>query len=207
MKTHFVRFTVILLVAIGFGSCDNEYELDKSIFIPDKDYPSLPAYTEWGYNTFGALYNREPFVNSDFSIPTKIICTGGKTSFSLKGHFGESRYYYYESDEKLITLNFDLLGFIPESLSNLIELNDSIIDLTNPLCKVSLTLDTVEYDVTVLNGYLNFKRVQYLFVDKQPYEIILSGIFDFQALINNEPSSISMGRFDVGIPSDIFFKY
>ena len=75
MKTHFVRFTVILLVAIGFGSCDNEYELDKSIFIPDKDYPSLPAYTEWGYNTFGALYNREPFVNSDFSIPTKIICT------------------------------------------------------------------------------------------------------------------------------------
>ena len=44
-------------------------------------------------------------------------------------------------------------------------------------------------------------------VDKQQYEIILSGVFDFQALINNEPTSISMGRFDVGIANDNFFKY
>jgi len=205
MKTHLAKFTVILLVIIS--SCSKEYELNKSIFIPDKDYPSLPAYTEWGYNTFGALYDREPFINSDLRVPSKIVCTGGKTSFSLKGHIGESRYYYYESNEKPIILNFDLYGFVPVSFSNLIELNDTIIDLTNPLCKVSLTLDTVKYNVTVLNGSLNFKRAQNLMVDKQQYEIILSGIFDFQALINNEPTSISMGRFDVGIANDNFFKY
>jgi hypothetical protein len=205
MKTQLIKFSIILLVIIS--SCSKEYELDKSIFIPDKDYPSLPAYTEWGYNTFGALYDREPFVNSDLKVPFKIVCTGGKTSFSLKGHIGKSSYYYYESNEKPIILNFDLLGFVPESLSNLIELNDTIIDLTNPLCKVSLTLDTVKYSLTILNGSLNFKRAQNLIVDKQQYEIILSGIFDFQALINNEPTSISMGRFDVGIANDNFFKY
>jgi hypothetical protein len=205
MNTHIAKFTLIILII--FSSCSKEYELDKSIFIPDKDYPSLPAYTEWGYNTFGALYDREPFVNTDFSVPTKIICTGGKTSFSLKGHMGESRYYYYESNDEPIILNFDLIGFEPESLSDLIELNDTIIDLTNPLCEVSITLDTVKYSATVLNGSLNFKRAQNLFIDKQQYEIILSGIFDFQAIINNEPTTISMGRFDVGIANDNFFKY
>jgi hypothetical protein len=205
MKTYLAKFTLILLIISS--SCSKEYELDKSIFIADKDYPSLPAYTEWGYNTFGALYDREPFVNTDFSVPTKIICTGGKTSFTLKGHLGESRYYYYVSNGKPIILNFDLLGFVPESLSDLIELNDTIIDLRNPLCKVSLTVDTAKYSLTILSGSLNFNRAQNLIVDKQQYEIILSGIFDFQALINNEPTSISMGRFDVGIANDNFFKY
>lgn len=205
MKPYPVIFTFILLIISS--SCSKEYELDKSIYISDKDYPSLPAYTEWGYNTFGALYDREPLVNTNYSVPTKIICTGGKTSFSLKGHLGGSEYYYYGSNENPIILNFDLLGFEPETLSDLIELNDTIIDLTNPLCKVSMASDTVNYSITVLNGSLNFKRAQNLIVDKQPYEIILSGIFDFQALINNEPTSISMGRFDVGIANDNFFKY
>lgn len=205
MRTQLIKYGIILLVIIS--ACSKDYELDKSIFIQDKDYPYLPAYTEWGYNTFGALYDRQPFVNSDLKVPFKIICTGGKTSISLKGHIGESLYYYYHSNQKPIILNFDLIGFVPESLSNLIELHDTIIDLTSPLCKVSLTLDTVKYSLTVLNGSLNFKRAQNLIVDKQPYEIILSGIFNFQALINNEPTSISMGRFDMGIANDNFFKY
>jgi hypothetical protein len=204
MKTHIAALTFILLI---ISSCSKEYELDKSIYIADKDYPGLPAYTEWGYNTFGALYDRKPFVNTDFNVPAKIISTGGKTSFSLIGHLGESNYNYYATSEKPITLNFDLLGFIPESLPDLIDLNDTIIDLTNPLCKVSLSLDTVKYDLTVLNGFLKFIRAQNLVVDKQQYEVILSGIFDFQALINNEPTSISVGRFDLGIANDNFFRY
>ena len=205
MKIPLVKFSLIFLVVLA--SCSKEYELDKSIFITDKDYPFLPAYTEWGYNTFGALYDREPFVNNNSRIPTKVICTGGKTSFSLKGHLGQANYYYYSSNTTPITLSFDLYGFVPGSLSNLIELNDTTIDLTNPLCKVTLTRDTVKYNVTVLNGTLNFKRAQNLIVDKQPYEIILSGTFDFQTIINNDPLSISMGRFDLGIASDNFFKY
>jgi hypothetical protein len=205
MKTHLAKFSLIFLIIIS--SCSKEYELDKSIFIPDKDYPGLPAYTEWGYNTFGALYDREPLVNTDFNVPTKIVCTGGKTSFSLKGHMGRSSYSYYVSYEKPIILNFDLYGFLPQSLSDLLELNNTTIDLTSSQCKVSITSDTIKFNVTILNGSLTFKRAQNLVVDKQQYEIVLSGIFDFQALINNEPTSISQGRFDVGIANDNFFRY
>jgi hypothetical protein len=205
MKSNSIIIFVFLLIILS--SCSKEYDLDRSIFIPDKDYPSLPAYSEWGYNTFGALYDRAPFVNTDYKVPAKIICSDEKTSFSLKGHVGESRYYYYESNENPIILNFDLYGFKPDSLSGLMALNDTVLNLTDPRCKVSLTLDTITYDATVLSGTLNFKRVQNLLVDKKQYEIILSGVFDFQALINNEPSTITLGRFDVGIATDNFYKY
>lgn len=205
MKTHLVKFSIILMFI--FCSCSKELELDKSIFIPDKDYPSLPAYTEWGYNTFGALIDREPFVYSDFKVPTKIICNGGKMSFSLKGHMGKSNYSYYDSNGKNAALNFDLYGIEPGSLSDLMKINDTIIDLSKPQCKVSITIDTVKKNIIVINGFLNFKRAQNIIVDKQQSEIVLSGTFDFQGIIKNEPSSISMGRFDLGIARDNFFKY
>ena len=57
MKNNLIKITIGL--AIILASCSKEFELDKSVFIPDKDYPDLPAYTEWGYNTFGALYDRD----------------------------------------------------------------------------------------------------------------------------------------------------
>ena len=204
MKNNLIKVTFGF--AIILASCSKEFELDKSVFIPDKDYPDLPAYTEWGYNTFGALYERELFLYNDISIPVKVINTGGKTSFTFKGHKGQSGSYYYNSDNSM-SLNFDLYGFLPASYTNLIELNDTIIDLAGPLCKVSLMMDSVEHQVVVLNGTLNFKRAQNLFVDKKQMEVILSGTFEIQALIENEPTSITAGRFDVGIGPDNFFKY
>jgi hypothetical protein len=204
MKNNLIGLTFGL--AIILSSCSKEFELDKSVFIPDKDYPDLPAYTEWGYNTFGALYERELFLYNDISMPVKVINTGGKTSFTFKGHKGQPGSSYYNIDNSM-SLNFDLYGFLPASYTNLAELNDTIIDLASPLCKVSLMIDTVEHQVVVLNGTLNFKRAQNLFVDKKQIEVILSGTFEIQALIENEPTSITAGRFDVGIGPDNFFKY
>ena len=204
MKNNIIKITIGL--AIILASCSKEFELDKSVFIPDKDYPDLPAYTEWGYNTFGALYDRELFLYNNSSVPAKVINTAGKTSFTLIGHKGQSG-YSYSNNENSMSLNFDLYGFQPASFSNLMALNDTIIDLTSPLCKVSLMVDTIKYQVAVLNGTLNFKRAQNLIVDKQQIEVILSGTFEFQALIDNEPTSITAGRFDVGIGTDNFFKY
>lgn len=204
MKSDTVKILIGLTIILA--SCSKEFELDKSVFIPDKDYPDLPAYTEWGYNTFGALYDRELFLYNEFSVPVKVINTGGKTSFTFKGHKAESGSYYYNNSNSM-SLNFDLNGFLPSSFSDLIKLNDTIIDLTSPLCKVSLMTDTVKHQVVVLNGTLNFKRAQNLFVDKKQIEVILSGTFEIHALIENEPTSISAGRFDVGIGPDNFFKY
>ncbi len=202
MKNQIFISGIILILSAA--SCSKDYELDKSVLIPDKDYPDLPAYTEWGYNTFGALYDREPFLYNP-GVPVKVINSGGKTSFTLKGHKGTSGYYY--SNDNSLSLTFDLIGFLPLSYSDLISLNDTIIDLTNPLCKVSLLSDTVKWDVKILNGSLNFKRAQNLIIDKQQAEVILSGTFEFQALINNEPTSVTAGRFDDGISFDNFFKY
>jgi len=200
-----LKSSIILLIILV--SCSNDYELNRSIFIADTEYPSLPVYTEWGYNTFGVLYDRAPLVNTDFTVPAKVINTGGITTFSLNGHIGGSRYSYYPQEDNPIKISFDLYGFEPSCLADLMELNDIIIDLTDPLCKVNFMVESLNYDVTVLNGTLHFKRAQNLIVDKQAFEIILSGVFEFQALINDEPSSFSSGRFDVGIASDNFFIY
>jgi hypothetical protein len=82
-----------------------------------------------------------------------------------------------------------------------------VIDLTNPLCKVLVTIDTTKHEEHILNGILQFKRAQNLIVDKKQIEVILSGYFEFQALVDEEPISITLGRFDVGIGADNFFKY
>jgi hypothetical protein len=185
-------------------SCSKETELMKSVFIPDDDYPDLPAYTEWGYNTFGAYYDRELFIYNESEVPAKVVNTGGKTSFTFKGQKGSSDYSYDYTDMSLI---FDFIGFAPQSYSDLVVLDDISVDLTDPACKVSVLIDTSKYEVDILNGTIYFKRAQNLLVDKKEIEVILSGTFDFQAVIEGEPVSITLGRFDVGIGPDNFFKY
>jgi hypothetical protein len=64
---------------------------------------------------------------------------------------------------------------------------------------------SIEIPVKILSGSLYFKRVQNLSVDKRPIEAILSGYFEFQAIIRDEPVTVSEGRFDLGIGSDNFF--
>lgn len=205
MKKHLIHVALITFFTVA--SCSKETELQKSIFIPDDDYPSLPAYSEWGYNTFGAYYDRELFIYSDNEVPVKIINTGGKTSFVLKGK-GSSSYDYYDPYYNTnMSICFDLYNFSPDSFSNLIILNDTIFDLTSPQCKVIVTIDTVKHEEKILNGNLHFIRAQKLIVDKNQIEVILSGYFEFQALVDEEPISVSLGRFDVGIGSDNFFKY
>jgi len=197
-----VSFAILLLIT----ACSKESELKKSVFIPDAENPSLPAYTEWGYNTFGALYERDIFIYNDREIPAKIISTGGITSFVLKGQLGASGYYYsYDSYD--MSLSFDLKDFVPSAYTDLVELNDTIFDLTQPDIQVFITLDTIRSEVHILEGGLEFKRAQQLIVDTKQIEVILSGHFKFQALVDEEPVSITEGRFDVGIGADNFYHY
>lgn len=198
-------FNSLLGILILFASCSKETELKKSVFIPDDVYPDLPAYTEWGYNTFGAFYDRELFVYNDNTVPVKVINTSGKTSFTLKGEKSSASYSSYDYSD--MSMSFDLYGFSPESYTDLLALNDTLINLTDTLCKVSVLIGASNYEAEILNGTLEFKRAQNLLVDKKQIEVILSGIFEFQAIIDGEPVSITLGRFDVGVGPDNFFKY
>ena len=46
MKKQLLNISLAILLFLA--ACSKETELQKSVFIPDKDYPSLPAYSEWG---------------------------------------------------------------------------------------------------------------------------------------------------------------
>jgi len=199
MKSN--RLIIPILLFMLLADCSKENELKKSVFIPDRESPELPAYSEWGYNTFGAFYDREIFVSTDAQVPSKVFSSDTAMQLILEG---EKRYDDYTSYSEM-SLKFTLEGFTPEQFGDLVALNDTIIDLKDPGCRVQVFEYYHEIPVNILSGRLYFKRVQNLSVDKQHIEAILSGYFEFQAIINDKPVTVSEGRFDVGIGSDNFY--
>jgi hypothetical protein len=210
MKNILLLIVPALIVMV---SCDkSEYELEKSVYRPDPDFPSLPAYTEWGYNTFGAYYERKLFVYNDNEVPAKVINTEGHTRFLLKGGLADVDYndYYYDEYNnyfKEMTLVFELPGFDPDEYSDLVLLNDTVIDLADPDIHVMSIIDSDSTELDIIRGTLEFKKAQNLIVDKIPRLVILSGYFAFKAFLDGEPVSFSYGRFDVGIDEFNFTKY
>jgi hypothetical protein len=194
---------IISIVALWLSSgCKKETELEKSIFVPDSETPELPAYSEWGYNTFGAFYDRQIFISTDAQVPAKIFSSDTATQFILEGEVWKD---YYIGTNSELTLTFILKGFNPASFQELVALNDSTINLKDPGCMVQITGSLIAKPVKILSGTLFFKRVQNLSVDKQHVEAILSGYFEFTALINDVPVTVSEGRFDMGIGPDNFY--
>jgi len=202
MRKQLFLFAALVIILSG---CSKENELKKSVMIYDEEFTELPAYTEWGYNTFGAYYDREVFISNETVVPAKAIVTDGALSFVLNGHKGT--YYYYDESNQM-TLTFRLSGFTPGSYSDLIVLNDTVFDLSNP--DYSVVIETAGNPIntfSIISGGFQFKRAQNLLVDKQQVEVILSGYFELRALINGQPVTISDGRFDVGIGPDNFYIY
>lgn len=197
-----VLFFLILISAL-LNSCMKDTELKKSVFMYDPENVELPAYSEWGYNTFGAYYDREIFVSNDEFVPAKILVSDTAFSFILDGQNSTNGYYYSNDPEMLIS--FTISGFTPQDYDDLALLNDTVIDLSLPACHVFVSMDTLKYEADILNGELNFKRAQILKVDNQKVETILSGYFDFKAIIKNKPVTVSEGRFDVGIGAHNFY--
>jgi hypothetical protein len=204
---------ISLFAVVLFSGCTkSDYDLEKSIYMPDENYSSLPAYSEWGYNTFGAFYERKIFLYSNNEIPAKVIRTNGQTRFVLKGGLVPSGYndryyngYYYFTN--VMSLSFELPGFEPDDYTDLANLNGLSYDLSDPELSVTAIIDNDTVDLPVINGTLQFKKAQHLFVDGQAVKVILSGNFGFQALVKGEPVSMSYGRFDVGIDEYEFASY
>ncbi|MCF8370873.1 MAG: hypothetical protein K9H64_04570 [Bacteroidales bacterium] len=197
-------FLISLASVLLLSACSNEMELQKSVFVSDMQFPGLPEYSEWGYNTFGGYYDREIFVSNDYEVPMKVIVKDGATTFSFNGQMGDYS-YYYSSDE--MSMEITLPNFSPDAFSDLITLDETVIDLKQSGCHVDFKINGYERQATIINGNLEFKRAQNLSVDKQQVEVILSGYFQFQVLVNDDPISINNGRFDVGVGPTNFFAY
>lgn len=194
-----MRSLTYLILAAAMLRCSSDTELKKSVFIPDPQSPDLPKYSEWGYNTFGSFYDRDAFVSDDNTVPLKVTTVDGNTSFIFSGH-RNSRY-----DQVSITLVLHKL--MPQTYSDLIGLNNTVIDLTLPDYELLITENGTTYQTKIISGSFQFKRAQNLLVDENPEEVILSGTFEFQTILNQVPVSFTDGRFDVGVGNSNFYKY
>jgi hypothetical protein len=186
-------FFILLTACIAFG-CDDESSLDGSIFVNDPVNPGLPKYSELGFNTFGAYYDRQSFTSGSI-VPVKVIVEEGVTSFILNG-------WMMSHD---VSLEIQLADFLPENYTDLLDLHNTTLNLEDADYTVVIDQDGTEYEAEILNGTFHFKRAQSLFVDKELFGVILSGTFEFQAIVDGEPITVSSGRFDVSVNQDNFY--
>ncbi|MEN8156872.1 MAG: hypothetical protein ABFS10_07970 [Bacteroidota bacterium] len=192
------QLLITILVVSSFG-CEVQTGLSDSIYIPDSDYPELPAYTEWGYNTFGANYDRSIFIYSQNEVPLKVTAKNNELSFIMQGSNGN-----YWGD--YMALRFVFPDSLADTYQDLLVYNDTIIDLTRDDVTVERIYNGVSEILDVLEGELEFKRSQKVFVDDVEQQIILSGYFDLRFLVNEIPSNLSNGRFDFGVNEENFYN-
>lgn len=205
MKKYFIIFTV---ATAFFASCaKDDSQMERTIFIPDKIDNQLPAYTEWGYNSFGAKIDRKYFVASNNIIPSKILYKDGSLRFSLNGTLNEYSNYWSNHAEYSLTFDFPLEQL--HEYTDLLILDNKKIELASSNCVLTSTQYGATQTLNVISGELHFCRAQMLSIDEQPNRVILSGVFDFRYLNGTDefPVSVSDGRFDFGINKNAFYAY
>ncbi|HRZ49930.1 MAG TPA: hypothetical protein P5338_11110 [Bacteroidales bacterium] len=197
MKNLILIVLAALTATLSSCSKDEAFDLSETIFIEDSYYPGLPIYSEWGYNTFGAYIDRAPFVSNTSDLPVKIYVNGDTMHFILKGRV----------DGTEAVLTFHLQGYSPATNFDLVSLDKTFINLKDPGRSATLKIGNVTTELTIIEGELEFKRVQRLILDNEPTRVIMSGYFQLKTFLNGEPAAISNGRFDLGIGYGNFFNF
>ncbi|MDR2449989.1 MAG: hypothetical protein LBD52_08545 [Prevotellaceae bacterium] len=199
MKTY-----LYFIASLLFIMCTNEDVMDKTIFIPDENDDNLPAYTEWGYNSFGAKYERLYFLATNADVPCKITYQDGMLNFYLKGELrSDAEKYYYQREDMTLMFSFPSNQIL--TYAGLVSLHNVQIDLQDASIRATIERDNNVTDLAPQKGRLFFKRAQLLYIDGRVDRVILSGYFDMQFLINGKPERISDGRFDLGINNDFYY--
>jgi len=190
--------SLLLLIIILLVSC-GKYETGRTVFIPDPDDYNLPAYTEQGYNAFGAEYERDYFLVSDKIAPCKIRSHENQLQFSLSGTI---------RDGKEMTLSFIFPVEQMKDYKGLLQLHNKEIDLAADDCVVKISQDGKETILDIYNyGNLHFKRTQLVNIDDVENCVILSGYFCLDFMQDDFPSFICNGRFDLRITKYLFYAY
>ena len=186
----------ILPIFLMMNSCE-EGEMERTIFIADENNPTLPAYSEWGYNSFGAIYDRNYFLVSKMVTPCKITYDKGILNFYLIGKVD-----YNNNSEMVLTFSFPSKQM--NQYKDLTALNNTTINLLDDKCTVKIESDNNEDKVSIISGNLTFKRAQLLKIDGEENIVILSGVFEMRFLRKGRPETISDGRFDMAINKDFY---
>lgn len=197
---NLTNYLVVIMIAVSamVASCSSaDFELSKTVFVEDVDYPGLPIYSEWGYNTFGAYIDRSVFTSNSYELPTKIIVNSDTFKLYFKGVM----------NNQPTTIKFEIKGYAPADHPDLISLNDSVINLKSSDCKVTFENGSSVQVLRIIEGNIHFKRVQNLYVDKSFAKTIVSGTFNFKTFFSGEPVAITNGRFDLGIGYENFYNF
>ena len=189
---------IVLAIIILFFSCGGGSEMEETIFIPDTNDKDLPAYSEWGYNSFGAMYERRYFFSTKDIVPCKVIYGNGKLTFTLSGRTGLSYSSRGNGDNLTLSITFPVNTPI-NNYRDLLLLHQKIINLSDSSCEVRMTSNAIREELTGLSGELTFNRAQLLRINDVENRIILSGTFELLFWRNQIPEIMSKGRFDVGI--------
>ncbi len=192
-------FVVVMVTLVVFTSChkDDDYFLSESLFVEDPYAPGLPIYSEWGYNTFGAYIDRSPFVSNHTDVPVNIYVTTDTLHMILRGTLNDLP----------ATLTLSIQGYDPASHLALNVLDSTLINLKDPGQSATLKVGNTTTHLTIIEGELFFKKVQRLYVDEEATRTIMAGLFQLKTFINNEPTAISSGRFDLGVGYNNFFSF
>ena len=194
---NFGLIAIILLIS----SCVED-EMNKTIFVADATDVNLPAYSERGFNSFGAQYERRYFLSANDIVPCKITVQNGIMTFFLSGRMVTG--YSSSGIREEMSLYFSFP--VNETMNNykdLMALHQQHFNLTDNSCKIKLVRDSRTEEIAILSGNLSFNRVQLLRINEQEDRVVISGVFDLTFLRNDMPEAISKGRFDVGI-SNLF---
>lgn len=217
-----LSLTILILVAATACDTQFDYHLSRSIFVPDKDNPGLPIYSEKGYNSFGVYWGLKPFTSQSNEEPSQVIVRGDSCHINFYGradsstravttHTSDSNihqadhFYYGQTGYTTHTLIFTISDFKPNAFGDLLSLNDKRYNLKENKCVVSLLAGSDTLRLEILEGEFNIQRAQNLYVDNVLTRVVLSGTFSFKALLNDMPTSFLNGRFDMGYGDENFF--
>jgi hypothetical protein len=178
--------------------------MDQTVFIPDGKDKKLPAYTEWGYNSFGAKYEQSYFLATKDVDPCKIIYQDGTLHFHLTGKLTDNGNDRDKQENMELIFSFP---FAPlDSYDGLVSLNGFKTDFPDASCKITLNRNFEPENIVIQGGQLFFKRTQLLYIDGEKNRVILSGYFDLHFLRNGKTEQISNGRFDLGVNKNFYFE-
>jgi len=193
MKKYLLIISVLGLI---FVSCKKESTFSGSYYVSDPNNPSLPIYSESGNNTFGAMFDNNSITKSQYQYNSGFVFLTTDTTSIFKLNF---------SGNQLITIDFNLKDFFPSNYVELLTLNGKTYNFKESNSSFTLYYNGEPVNYQLIDGEIEFHKVQPLRIDEIVSGTVLSGYFSMKFIINNQPHAIYDGRFDVGVQDYNFY--
>lgn len=191
-------FLIISMLGLIFMSCKKETTLSGSYIIPDPANPSLPIYSESGYNTFGAMFDDNSMTKSQYQYNSGFVYITTDTMSVFKMNFV---LYPYGT----VAIDFKLKDMFPSNYAELLALAGKTYNFKEPNSSFALYRDGTPVDYQLIDGEIEFHKAQPFRIDEIVSGTVLSGYFSMKFIVDNQPHSIYDGRFDVSVQDHNFY--